>query len=51
MPYHVIMDKGMHIVMNKKTGKVHGKHKTHAEAVKQMILLYMVEGGGTPRNK
>ena len=41
----------MHNVMNKETGKVHGKHKTHEQAMKQMRLLYMVEGGKTPRNK
>ena len=49
MPYAIHMQGGKHIVTNKETGKVHGKHDTHEKAMKQMRLLYMVEQGGKPR--
>ena len=45
MPYSIHMQSGMHIVTNKETGKVHGKHDTHEKAMKQMRLLHGVEHG------
>ena len=48
MPYGIKMMNGKHIVYNKETGKEHGKHDSHEKAMKQMKLLYMVEGGKKP---
>ena len=49
MAYTIHMQGGKHIVTNKETGKVHGKHDTHEEAMKQLRLLYMVKSGKEPK--
>jgi len=48
MPYAVKMMGKKHIVYNKETGKAHGTHDSHEKAMKQMRLLYMIEGGKQP---
>ncbi len=51
MPYAIEKRGSKWEVVNKETGKAHGTHPSREKALKQMRLLYMVEGGGKPRSK
>ena len=51
MPYAIKKRGTKWITYNKETGETKGTHVTREIAMKQMRLLYMVEHGGTPRNK
>jgi hypothetical protein len=48
MPYQIKSNGKNFQVVNKDTGKVKGTHASKEKAVKQMRLLYMVEGGKKP---
>ena len=48
MPYEIRKSGNMWEVMNKDSGKSHGKHDSREKAMKQMRLLYMVESGKKP---
>jgi len=48
MPYEISEQDGKWVVKNKNTGKVHGTHDSRKGAVRQMRLLYMIEGGKKP---
>ncbi len=48
MPYQIVKKGEKWEVINKDTGKSHGKHDSKEKAMKQMKLLYMVEGGKKP---
>ena len=48
MPYNIQKRNDKWLVINTETQKVKGTHDSKEKAVKQMRLLYMVEGGGTP---
>ena len=45
MPYAIHKQGNTWVVVNKDTGKEHGKHDSKEKAMKQMRLLYGVEGG------
>lgn len=45
MPYKVLKQEGKFIVKNEETGEIKGIHKSAKKAMRQMRLLYAVEGG------
>ncbi len=51
MPYAIHKKGSQWVVVNKDTGKEHGKHASREKALAQMRLLYGVEHGMTPRSK
>ncbi len=51
MPYAVRKQGRRWVTYNSETGDVKGTHDSKDKANRQMRLLYMVEHGGTPRNK
>jgi hypothetical protein len=48
MPYTIHRRSGKYVVLNKRTGRVMGRHKTRAEAQKQLNLLRGIEHGWKP---
>lgn len=51
MPYQIEKGEDKFVVVNKTTGKVKGTHDSRKKALRQMRLLYMVEGGKSPTGK
>ena len=51
MPYAIRRQENKWITYNSETKEVKGTHDSKEKAQKQMRLLYMVKGGGTPRNQ
>lgn len=51
MPYSIHVAHPGFEVINTVTGKVHAKHATHENAVKQVHLLYALEHGMTPAKR
>jgi len=49
MPYDIRQKGDKWVTYNKETGDVKGTHDSREDAVKQMRLLYGVEGGMKPR--
>jgi len=48
MPYKVEQRGGKWVTLNTETNKVKGTHSSKAKALRQMRLLYMIEGGKQP---
>ena len=48
MPYDVRYKNGKWETINTETNKVKGTHSSKAKALRQMRLLYMIEGGKQP---
>jgi len=48
MPYKVEQRGDKWVTLNTETGKVKGTHSSKAKALRQMRLLYMIEGGKQP---
>ena len=48
MPYGIEQRGDKWVTINTETGKVKGTHDSKAKALRQMRLLYMVEGGKQP---
>jgi len=48
MPYQVVKRGDKWQTINSETGDVKGTHSSKESAVKQLRLLYMVEGGKKP---
>ena len=52
MPYAIKrLKSGLYKVINKETGKIHSKHTTKANAIKQIHLLSGIDHGWVPTGK
>ena len=51
MPYKVEKRGDEWVTVNTDTGKVKGTHDSKIKAIRQMRLLYMIEGGKEPTGK